>query len=283
VYDVGGSTPDTPLYDGVGTVYEQTGLTAGTEYSYKVSALSAAGESDKSDVLDQAAPAGPASALASSHQSSTAIMLEWTAPTVATGHPVSGYRVYQRVVHELSDLMGGDVPDAVLTHFFGDVYEDNVVWSEDTEVYDGTDNTDTNVQVTGLSGGTLYEFVVGPLSLSGEGDRGTSVVQSTAPSAPAAPTASDATTSSLVVTFAAVAVPSGEPVTDYNVYRDDGLGGSSTPSILATTSAAGSDEMLQITVDSLAAGRTYRIAVTAVSLAGESPQSDVIEATTASG
>merc|ERR1719443_2207002 len=28
VYDVGGSTPDTPLYDGVGTVYEQTGLTA---------------------------------------------------------------------------------------------------------------------------------------------------------------------------------------------------------------------------------------------------------------
>jgi hypothetical protein len=212
-------------------------------------------------------------------------MLDWDAPAVpAGGQPVTGYRVYQRVVHELNDLLGGDVPDAVLAHFFGDVFEDYVVWTEDTPVYNGTSDTATAVEIASLSGGTLYEFVVAPLSPAGEGAKGTSVVQSTAPSAPATPVAFGATTSSITVGVPSVAVASGQAVSYYKVYRDDGLGGTSTPSILAgfaNAAAGGAETNVQLL--ELAAGRTYRLATAAVSAAGESPLSTVISGTTLSG
>jgi len=284
LYNVAGEAPAL-LFEGAETAYEQVELSAGTSYSYAVSAVSGAGESPSTSALVQSTAAPAASSLASTHQSSTTIMLDWDAPSVpASGEPVTGYRVYQRVVHELNDLMGGDVPDAVLAHFFGDVFNDYVVWSEDTEVYDGAGNTATAVEVAGLAGGTLYEFVVAPLSLAGEGAKSTSVVQSTSPSAPGTPTAFDATTSSIVVGVPSVAVPSGQVTTSYNVYRDDGLGGTATPSVLAGSANAGADgEEVNVDLESLAAGRTYRLAATAVSAAGESPLSTVVEGTTLSG
>ena len=95
VYDVGGAAPTVPVYDGESTVYEQTGLTAGTEYSYKVSALSAAGEGDKSDVLDQYTAPDAATELVASDQTTDSIKLDWTAPTVPSATPVLGYKVYE--------------------------------------------------------------------------------------------------------------------------------------------------------------------------------------------
>lgn len=140
------------------------------------------------------------------------------------------------------------------------------------------------MEIAGLTGGTLYEFVVAPLSLAGEGAKSTSVVQSTSASAPTTPTAFNATTSSIVVAVPSVSVPSGQAVTSYNVYRDDGLGGTATPSVLAGTAAAGADgDAVNVDLASLAAGRTYRLAATAVSLAGESPLSPIVDGTTLTG
>ena len=123
-----------------------------------------------------------------------------------------------------------------------------------------------------------------PLSLAGEGDKGTSIVQSTAPQAPSTPSAFGATTSSITVGAPSVAVVSGQAVTSYRVYRDDGLGGTSPPSILAGSANAAADGAeTNVELQALAAGRTYRLAVAAVSAAGESPLSTVISATTLSG
>ena len=79
-------------------------------------------------------------------------------------------------------------------------------------------------------------------------------------------------------------MPSGPTVTYYKVYRDDGLGGTSTPSILAGSADAASDGAdTNVQLQALAAGRTYRLAAAAVSAAGESPLSTVILGTTLSG
>jgi len=283
LYNVAG-TSAVLLYAGPETAYEQVGLTASTSYEYAVSAVSDAGESPSTSPLVQSTAPGAVSSLISTHQSSTTIMLDWDAPSAsASGQAVTGYRVYQRVVHELNDLMGGDVPDAVLAHFFGDVFDEYVVWSEDTLVYDGADDTVTAVEVSTLTGGTLYEFVVAPLSLAGEGAKGTSVVQSTAPAAPGTPSAFGATTSSITVGVPNVAVVSGQAVTSYRVYRDDGLGGTSSPSVLAGSADAAADGAeTNVDLQALAAGRTYRLAAVAVSAAGESPLSTVISASTLS-
>merc|ERR1711871_1888187 len=208
LYSIADGVDPQVLYAGPATAYEQADLTAGTSYSYAVSAVSDAGESPSTaSIVQSTAPSAP-TALVSTHQSSTTIMLDWEAPTPLSD-PLTGYRVYQRVTHELNALMGGDVPDAVLAHFFGDVFDDFVVWNEDTQVYDGAGNTATAIEISGLSSGTVYEFVVAPLSLAGEGAKGDSVVQSTAPAAPDTPVAFDATSSSITVGVPSVAVPSG--------------------------------------------------------------------------
>ena len=52
LYDVAGATAQL-LYSGSATAYEQVGLTAGTSYSYAVSAVSAAGESPSTSDVEQ--------------------------------------------------------------------------------------------------------------------------------------------------------------------------------------------------------------------------------------
>ena len=80
-----------------------------------MSALSAAGEGDKSDVLDQHTAPGVATDLVASDQTTDSIKLDWTAPTVPSATPVLGYKVYERVIHELSDVAdAAGIPDSAL-------------------------------------------------------------------------------------------------------------------------------------------------------------------------
>ena len=141
----------------------------------------------------------------------------------------------------------------------------------------------TTYQVSDVTPGTLYEFVVAPISAAGEGEKSVSVAQSTAPAAPGTPTAAEVTTTTIALAVGRVDIPSGDPITHYNVYHD-GATGSGEPATLAGTIAAGEGATVTVVAGSdgaLSAGTTYRLAVRAVSDAGESPLSAVVEVTTA--
>ncbi|MBN8281215.1 MAG: fibronectin type III domain-containing protein, partial [Gammaproteobacteria bacterium] len=96
----------TPLATVAGTTYSDTGLTANTSYSYRVSAYDAAGnESDPSTppvsvtTLDVPPPDGIAptqpGALGATAVSSSRIDLSWTASTDAGGSGLAGYQVFR--------------------------------------------------------------------------------------------------------------------------------------------------------------------------------------------
>ena len=98
----------------------------------------------------------------------------------------------------------------------------------DTLMYDGRGDTatvtDRTTELNDLEGGTTYTLLVGALSASGESDRSASVDISTCSSAPTALTSVSQTTTGMVLSWSAPAVTSGEGVTGYLVYRNDGDG-----------------------------------------------------------
>ena len=63
------------------------------------------------------------------------------------------------------------------------------------------------------------------VSAAGESDRSASLDVSTAAPAPTALTSVSQTTTGMELSWTAPAIPSGEAVTGYKVYRDDGAGG----------------------------------------------------------
>ena len=95
------------LFEGAETAYEQVELSAGTSYSYAVSAVSGAGESPSTSALVQyTAPAAP-TGLASSAWTTTSFAVTWVAPAVGDGPAVDGYTLYERVTYEmLRSLVG---------------------------------------------------------------------------------------------------------------------------------------------------------------------------------
>ncbi|MEC7001438.1 MAG: fibronectin type III domain-containing protein, partial [Actinomycetota bacterium] len=95
------------VYDGAGSGAEEavvSGLESGRLYSYVVRALSGSGEGDVSAALEVSTAPGLVTDLVSVHQTSSSITLEWVAPAVTSGSAVTGYKVYERVVHGLSSV-----------------------------------------------------------------------------------------------------------------------------------------------------------------------------------
>ncbi|MEC7000881.1 MAG: fibronectin type III domain-containing protein, partial [Actinomycetota bacterium] len=176
------------VYDGAGSMAEEavvSGLESGRLYSYAVSALSESGEGDVSASVSVSTAPGLVTGLASVHQTSSSITLEWVALEVSTGSAVSGFKVYERVVHGLSavsDLFAaGGVSEDVVEHFLDPAESDMVI---DTLVHDGRGSTDGRAVLSGLSGGVEYTYVVSAVSDAGEGERSESVAVSTSPAAP---------------------------------------------------------------------------------------------------
>ena len=172
-------------YEGEAAEVELSSLSSGTLYTYVVSVMSDAGESDKSDEMTASTAPGVATALVSTHQSSSSITLSWAEAPVDTGSAVTGYKVYDA--------------DGAL-------------------VYDGRGDTatvtDRTTELNDLEGGTTYTLLVGALSASGESDRSASVDISTCSSAPTALTSVSQTTTGMVLSWSAPAVTSGEGVLD---------------------------------------------------------------------
>ncbi|MEC7001362.1 MAG: fibronectin type III domain-containing protein, partial [Actinomycetota bacterium] len=163
LYDVAGQNA-VLLYDGPDTAYEQVGLTAGTSYSYAVSAVSAAGESPSTSTLVQStAPAAP-TGLSSSGWSTSGFDVSWSAPS-GGGPAVTGYTLYERVTYEMADVGStGGVPDAALQQMLTQSTDAVVV---DTVAYDGSGDTALSTSLTGLSGGVRYDYVVAARSSAG--------------------------------------------------------------------------------------------------------------------
>jgi titin len=272
LYDVGGVV----LYSGSATAFEQTGLTAGTSYSYEVSAVSAAGESPTTSPLAQyTAPAAPTT-LTSSAWTTTSFQIDWVAPTVDASAPaVSGYTLYERVTYEMNDVStSGAVPDDVLQTMLSESTDTVVV---DTVAYDGRTNTAVSTTLSGLTGGVSYNYVVAARSDSGEGDRSAVMSASTSPPAPGTLASVSQTTTSITLSWSAPVVTTGVAATGYNLYIDDGSTG--TPSTLVTCSGAAALDTT-CTASGLTGGLTYSFKVSALSTAGESDASSVFAQST---
>ncbi|MGY8895063.1 MAG: fibronectin type III domain-containing protein, partial [Burkholderiales bacterium] len=275
LYDVGGASA-VVLYSGSATAFEQTGLTAGTSYSYEVSAVSAAGESPTTSPLAQyTAPAAPTT-LTSSAWTTTSFQIDWVAPTVDASAPaVSGYTLYERVTYEMNDVStSGAVPDDVLQTMLSESTDTVVV---DTVAYDGHGNTAVSTTLSGLTGGASYNYVVAARSDSGEGDRSAALSASTSPPAPGTLASVSQTTTSITLSWSAPVVTTGVAATGYNLYIDDGSTG--TPSTLVTCSGAAALDTT-CTASGLTGGLTYSFKVSALSSAGESDASSVLAQST---
>ena len=189
--------------------------------------------------------------------------------------PVLGYKVYERVIHELSDVAdAAGIPDSALqTMLSGST--DKVVL--DSVVYDGRSDSTASTTLSGLSGGVEYAYVVATLSSAGEGDRSTALSASTSPPAPTDLSSVSQTTSSISLSWSAPVVTSGAAVPGYTVYIDDGASGA-----IDSVVSCGGVDALSTTCEAtgLTGGTEYNFEVLATSAARESDRSAALTQST---
>ncbi|MEW7278042.1 fibronectin type III domain-containing protein [Aquimarina sp. 2201CG1-2-11] len=237
---------DTMVTTVAGTRYQVMGLTPGTEYSFRVVAMDAAGNKSgfsntatastlPDDTTDTEAPTEPTE-LMTSNETQTTIDLSWMAATDNVG--VTGYEVYQ-----------GDTMIATVEG--------------------------TRYQAMGLTPNTEYSFRVLAMDAAGNKSRFSNTATAStlpedtadteAPTAPTALAASNIQQTTLTLTWTASTDNVG--VTGYNVYQGTEMIGTS-----ATTS---------FNVSGLAVATTYQFTVLAMDAAGNmSEASNVATATT---
>ena len=87
------------------------------------------------------------------------------------------------------------------------------------------------------------------------------------PGAPEAPTRKTATTESVTIQWEAPLDDGGDPIDDYNVYWDDGVGAGSSFFLLGSSS--GQTEFTKAGIET--PGSAYRFKVTAINYIGEGP------------
>jgi hypothetical protein len=146
----------------------------------------------------------------------------------------------------------------------------------ETVAYDGSKSNSTGGVVSGLAGGRLYSFVVSAFSASGEGNRSAAMTQSTAAPAVAGVKSTAQKTTSITLAWSAPNVTTGSQVTTYLVYRNDGVSG-------AVTTVAYNGSATGATLGGLVGGRTYKLAVSGLSGAGEGDRSATLAQSTAPG
>jgi subtilisin family serine protease/fibronectin type 3 domain-containing protein len=223
------------------TTYTNTGLTNGTTYFFKVSAVNGVGEGSLSNeatatpVAPLTAPGAPTSLAASGGNGQVA--LSWTAPASNGGSAITGYKIYRGIV------AGG-------------------------EAYTGITVAGTNYTNTGLTNGTTYFFKVSAVNAVGEGSLSNeaSATAATIPSPPLSLAATPHRTKGVVLTWAAPTSTGGLAITGYRIYRSTAAGTEvfyvAVGAVLTYRDAATSK------------GVRYYYTVTAVNAIGESPVSN---------
>lgn len=133
-----------------------------------------------------------------------------------------------------------------------------------------TDFFVTSPGTTPLTTGDIYNFRIIAQNVLGNSTPSSalSVMAAIKPSAPGVPTKITASITQIYFSWTAPSDNGGTLITDFNVYWDEGTGGSF--SFIAT-----SMNMLSFTKNGLTAGGTYRFKVTALNAIGEGAESPV--------
>ncbi len=227
-----GSITGTVSQAGSGTI-TVTGLTAGTPYTFTVTATNAAGTSTPSSPSAQVTILGPPGAPgigAVAAAGSTSATVAFTAPASNGGSTITQYTA--------TSIPGG-ITGTVSQSGSG------------------------SIRVTRLTTGTSYKFIVtaknavGTSAASGESG---SVVPALAPGTPAIGAVTVTGSTSVTVAFTAPASNGGSPITQYTATSESG-------GITGTVSQSGSGS---VTLTGLTAGTSYRFRVKASNAVGTS-------------
>ena len=168
--------------------YDDTGLTASTDYYYKISASNALGIGLPSTVVTEKTFGVPSNItdLALTVASTTQINLSWTAPTL-NGYAFTNFEVFQS--------------------------EDGTNWTSISTI---TNVATTSLNVTGLNVNDLYYFKV--LTTNAYGTSGDSNIEN-APTLPTPPAAVNATATSDTAITVTWNQPTGDQQTSYKIER----------------------------------------------------------------
>ena len=217
------------------TTVRVTGLTNGTSYSFRVSAINSAGTSTPSttsaSVLIATVPGAPTSLTTTAGNSR--VDLAWSAPASNGGAVISDYLVE---------------------------YNSGSGWTTFTR----SSSTATSVRVTGLTNGTSYSFRVSAVNEVGTGTTSTATSSVLVATAPGSPTSLSGTggVDFVDLTWSAPSSNGGSPITDYVV--EYSTGGSWTTYVRTASTAT------SVRVPSLTTGTNYTFRVSAKNLFGTS-------------
>jgi fibronectin type 3 domain-containing protein len=225
--------------------YTDTGLTAGTRYYYKVTAVNAVGESSYSNEASAiptapSAPTAPQNLAASSVTGS--ISLTWQPPSSDGGSTITAYKIYRGTKANSLTLLT-TVPGTTLT------YPDAAVTLN-----------------------KKYYYQVSAVNSIGEGARSNLVSCTYTGGPPTVPTAPQNLAAApgngqITLTWAAPSSNGGSAITAYKIYRGATSGGETYLTQVSGTT-------LTYTNTGLTNGATYFYKVTAVNAVGEGPFSN---------
>ncbi|MGH2706113.1 MAG: fibronectin type III domain-containing protein [Actinomycetota bacterium] len=238
----GGETLQTAIDDPTATGYQDTGLTNGATYYYKVAATNSVGEGTLSNEvsLTPLAATVPEAPILTVNPGSGVVHLLWSTPFDG-GSPITQYTVYRGISSGTGGLLA------------------NV--GAGTTTYDDT----------AVVAGTTYYYTVTATNGVGEGlpsaEKSAAPPTSTA-TAPTSPLNLDAKRRSfgILLTWSLPASDGGSPITGYKIYRSTSTG---TETFL--TSVGGNT--LKYQDQTTTAGIRYYYKVSAVNAVGEGPLS----------
>ena len=236
------------------TTYAHTGLAAGTERHYRVSATNSAGTGTASNVVSATtaaagAPGAPTD-LTATADGRTAIDLAWTAPADNGGSAISGYRI------EVSSDGGSN-------------------W---TDLVSDTASTATSYEHTNLDPGTTRHYRVSAINTAGTGSASNVAHATTEAEPPGAPTGLSATADGKTAIDLAWTVPDdtgGAAVSGYRIEVSSDAG-SNWADLVANTGTTATT----YAHTGLAAGTERHYRVSAINTAGTGTASNVASATT---
>mmetsp|Transcript_36950 Transcript_36950/g.82146 ORF Transcript_36950/g.82146 Transcript_36950/m.82146 type:complete len:1201 (+) Transcript_36950:117-3719(+) len=163
------------LYRGPSTSYEVKGLEPATQYVYRVAAVNSVGSgpwSSETSIVSAPAAPGMPELLKASSLSSSEIEVNWHAPSVTNGRPVTSYVV---------EMSSGAAASSTGNGPSGKKASQTLVWAQ---LYSGSDNY---CVATGLLPGKIYHFRVRAANACGFGAVSAPVSTTTRPAPPSAP------------------------------------------------------------------------------------------------
>ncbi|MEX1996470.1 MAG: fibronectin type III domain-containing protein [Nitrosopumilaceae archaeon] len=229
------------------TSYPRTGLTTGTAYTYRVSAINSVGtgsasneDSDTPTASSAATVPTPSSNLTATKISQTQINLAWVAPLDNGGELVTGYKI-----------------------------EEKVGTGSYSVVVANTGNTNTAYSRTGLTAGQTYTYRVSAINSVGasnpSNEASATQTLSIVPNAPTGLQATSASTTQINLSWNPPSNNGGPAVTSYKIEFRIGGGSYSTLANTAATSYSHTG---------LTTGTTYTYRVSAINSVGTSATSN---------